>query len=211
MWGVLSDEWTGLSFTIASGARHRSHFRFRAPWDSWPYFAVSDLRLPFSSPPTTRRLTVEVFDPASSREISAVTLSLSLIFNTALPPTASQPVSLGIKCPCWGLRPDIYDCKTVASLLMWALCLTRGRVCRLKLLLALTSAVVFGSESSDTPVHILLSQIRHFPFRRRVTVEVFDVTVPSFYRTPLYNCFPFTLPAASHKVNSRSNICRYMR
>jgi hypothetical protein len=27
--------------------------------------AVSDLRLPFSSPPTTRRVTVEVFDPAS--------------------------------------------------------------------------------------------------------------------------------------------------
>jgi hypothetical protein len=32
-----------------------------------PYFTVSDLRLPFSSPPTTRRVTVEVFDPASTR------------------------------------------------------------------------------------------------------------------------------------------------
>jgi hypothetical protein len=28
---------------------------------------VSDLRLPFSSPPTTRRVTVEVFDPAATR------------------------------------------------------------------------------------------------------------------------------------------------
>jgi hypothetical protein len=34
---------------------------------SRPYFTVSDLRLPFSSPPTTRRVTVEVFDPASTR------------------------------------------------------------------------------------------------------------------------------------------------
>jgi hypothetical protein len=31
------------------------------------YFTVSDLRLPFSSPPTIRRVTVEVFDPASTR------------------------------------------------------------------------------------------------------------------------------------------------
>jgi hypothetical protein len=35
----------------------------RVSWDSWPYFTVSDLRLPFSSPPTTRRVTVEVSDP----------------------------------------------------------------------------------------------------------------------------------------------------
>jgi hypothetical protein len=31
-------------------------------------FTVSDLRLPFSSPPMTRRVTVEVFDPASTRD-----------------------------------------------------------------------------------------------------------------------------------------------
>jgi hypothetical protein len=36
-------------------------------WDLRPYFTVSDLRLPFSSPPATRRVTVEVFDPASTR------------------------------------------------------------------------------------------------------------------------------------------------
>jgi hypothetical protein len=35
--------------------------------DSWPYFSVSVLRLPFSSPPTTRRVTVEVFEPSSTR------------------------------------------------------------------------------------------------------------------------------------------------
>jgi hypothetical protein len=45
----LSDERTGLSFKIAPGPRQRSHFRVRVPWDSWPYFTVSDSRLPFSS------------------------------------------------------------------------------------------------------------------------------------------------------------------
>jgi hypothetical protein len=67
MWGALSDERTGLSFTTAAGPSQPSHSRVRAPWDSRSYFIVPDLRLPFSSPPTTRRVTVEVFDPASTR------------------------------------------------------------------------------------------------------------------------------------------------
>jgi hypothetical protein len=46
MWGALSDERTGLPFTIAAGARHRSHSQIRFPRDSLPYFTVSDLRLP---------------------------------------------------------------------------------------------------------------------------------------------------------------------
>jgi hypothetical protein len=58
---VLSDEWTGLTFIIAAGPSQRSHSRVRFPWDSWPYFTVSDSRLPFSSPPTTRGATVKVF------------------------------------------------------------------------------------------------------------------------------------------------------
>jgi hypothetical protein len=68
MWGTLSDDRTGLSFTIAAGPRQRSHSRVRVPWDSRPYFIVSDSRLPFLSPPTTRRATVEVFDPVSTRD-----------------------------------------------------------------------------------------------------------------------------------------------
>jgi hypothetical protein len=55
LWGALSDERTGLSFIHAAGPCQRK------------LFTVSDLRLPFSSPPTTRRVTVEVFDPASTR------------------------------------------------------------------------------------------------------------------------------------------------
>jgi hypothetical protein len=61
IWGALSDERTDLSFKIAAGPCQQ------VPWDSRPYFTVSDSRLPFLLPPTTRRVTVEVFDPASTR------------------------------------------------------------------------------------------------------------------------------------------------
>jgi hypothetical protein len=69
MWGALSDERTGLSFTIAAGPSQRSHSLVLAPLDSRPYFTGSDLRLPILSPPKTRRVTVEVFDPASTRVV----------------------------------------------------------------------------------------------------------------------------------------------
>jgi hypothetical protein len=65
-WDALSDERTVLSFVYAGGTRQRSHSCVRVPWDSWPYFTVSDLRFSFSSPPTTRRVTVEIFEPSST-------------------------------------------------------------------------------------------------------------------------------------------------
>jgi hypothetical protein len=55
------------SFVYAAGPRQRSLSRVRVPWDLWPDFTASDLRLPFSLSPTTRRVTVEVFIPASTR------------------------------------------------------------------------------------------------------------------------------------------------
>jgi hypothetical protein len=87
MWGALSDERTGLSFAVTAGPRQRNHSRVRVPRDSWPYFTVSDSRLPpslyppgtgwpsytprhwvpFSSPRSTRRDTEELFEPASTR------------------------------------------------------------------------------------------------------------------------------------------------
>jgi hypothetical protein len=70
MWIAFSDETTGLSFAVAAGTRQPSHFRVRLLWDSRSYFNVSDTRLPFSSPPTTRRDTVEVFEPTSTRDTS---------------------------------------------------------------------------------------------------------------------------------------------
>jgi hypothetical protein len=59
MWGALSDEGTGLSFTIATGSRQRCHSRARVSWYSRTYFTLSDSRLLFMSSPTTRRPTVE--------------------------------------------------------------------------------------------------------------------------------------------------------
>jgi hypothetical protein len=68
MWSAPSDERTPLSFTIAVGPRQPSHSRVRFPWDLRPYFTVLGSRLLFSSSPTTRTATVEVFDSASTRE-----------------------------------------------------------------------------------------------------------------------------------------------
>jgi hypothetical protein len=39
MWGALSDERAGLSFTIAADPRQRSHSRVRVPWGSRQYFS----------------------------------------------------------------------------------------------------------------------------------------------------------------------------
>jgi hypothetical protein len=53
-WGALSDERTGLSFTIAAGPRQRSHSRVWVLLDSWPHFIVSDSRLPQPGGPGPR-------------------------------------------------------------------------------------------------------------------------------------------------------------
>jgi hypothetical protein len=52
MWGPLSDERTGLSFT--AGPRQYSYSRVRVPRDSWPYFTISDSRFPQPGGPGPR-------------------------------------------------------------------------------------------------------------------------------------------------------------
>jgi hypothetical protein len=49
---------TDLSFIIAASPRQGSHCRVQVPWDLRLYFTLSDSRLPLSSPPTARRVTV---------------------------------------------------------------------------------------------------------------------------------------------------------
>jgi hypothetical protein len=78
-------------FTIAAGARQRSHSRVLVPWDSRPYFTVSDSRLPFSSPLTTRRARWKYSTPPSHgrthslnfRLVRLITLCADRIENTA--------------------------------------------------------------------------------------------------------------------------------
>jgi hypothetical protein len=77
-------------FTIAAGLCQRSHSRVRIPRDSWPYFTVSDSRLPqhggpgpriyisysprhwvpFPSAFTTPTATADVAEPSSQRAMS---------------------------------------------------------------------------------------------------------------------------------------------
>jgi hypothetical protein len=88
--------------------------------------------------------------------------SLSLM----LQPTVSRPVCLGIKHPSGAYDQIFVNVRQLRVCSCGALSLTRGRVFRLQLLLDLASAVILGSESRGTRNHILLSQIRDFPFRR---------------------------------------------
>jgi hypothetical protein len=68
------------------------------------------------------------------------------------------------KAPIWGLRPHFITVRQWRVCWCGALILTRGRICRLQLLLVLASKVIFGSESRWTLDLRLLPQIRDFLF-----------------------------------------------
>jgi hypothetical protein len=89
-------------------------------------FNVSDLRLPFSSPPTTRRVTVEEFDPAPTRVLKLLSLGVEphlglmirylLLFDSFLCGRREgyiRPVTnitISVRYPCGGgsIRPRLH-------------------------------------------------------------------------------------------------------
>jgi hypothetical protein len=74
------------------------------------------------------------------------------------------------KAPLWDYDQIFITVRQLRVCWCGALFLTRGQVCRLRLLLVLDSAVLFGSDSCGTRDHNLLSQIRDFPFHRLLRV-----------------------------------------
>jgi hypothetical protein len=96
---------------------------------------------------------------------------------------------------------------TVRQLLIcWCgtFCLTRGPVCRLQLLLVRASTVIHGSESRGTRDHILLSEIRDFPYRRLIRLAVIGWR----YSTPPPHRISWIVQSQSHIATDGQSISK---
>jgi hypothetical protein len=99
-----------LRFETPQNWRVRSPYSY-PPGTEWRVYTLRHW-VPLSSPPTTRRATVEVCESASTPMSSQVSQSRVT--------TDGQSASLSWnKAPIWDLRPDFYYCQTVAGLLVW--------------------------------------------------------------------------------------------
>jgi hypothetical protein len=152
------------SFTIAAGPRQRNRSRIRFPWDSRQYFTASDSGLPFSSPPTTRRSTVEVFDPDSTRDEWIRSESGS---------ESKSKSGLGSESEL------LYDCRFTANPFVFTCEPLETHGQNFFLIEHLRSYPYITSYLTRGWVIFLLSQIPDFiflspPTTRRSTVEVFD-------------------------------------
>jgi hypothetical protein len=147
-----------LRFETSPTWKARSPY-FYTPGTGWPGYTPRHW-VPFSSPPTTRRATVEVFDPASTRDLTESQSESKLLYDWRF--TANQfvlmtsPLRLKASNFIVQLNTCGYSPYVTSSL-------TRGLACPLQLLLGLASAVTLRSESGRTHDHSLLSRIQEFP------------------------------------------------
>jgi hypothetical protein len=109
------------------------------------YFTVSDLRLPFSSPPTTRRITVKKFDPTSTRVyyFSRAEQSSSLL------PATSQHGHSWHRAPLGPLAIYLFNVKTFVFSSFFRFIISAG----LRSLL-----YIFGAAPTENTVFIVIAQ-----------------------------------------------------
>jgi hypothetical protein len=80
--------------------------------------------------------------------------------------TKGQSASLSWnKAPILGLRPDFYYCQTAAGLLMLVAVSDERTGLSFTIAAGLASAAILGPDPRGTRDHILLPEIRDFPFR----------------------------------------------
>jgi hypothetical protein len=171
----------GLSFVCAAGSCQRSLSRFLVPWDWRPYFTLSDLRLSFSSPPTTRRVTVDVFDPATTRVfrlLSSLTLT-HFCRNSYLKTYLVGPDTEHLASPFFSHRNDIVASETSVLL---AHC-TAVDLFSVQLTVAWVQQWdVFVTPDISVPLRHCVVMVQYFRFRIAVTIRVRElVTMYTIY------------------------------
>jgi hypothetical protein len=144
-------------------------WRARSPYlyplgTEWPRYTPGHW-IPFPSPLTTHKATVEVFHPASTRDDH-------YFVSVILWPTVSRSVHLGVRHPS-GTHDQFFPLSLLLFLFRVCWCgeasLTRSRVCTFQFQPGITSTAFLRPESHGTHKHILLSIFlglpQHFFFR----------------------------------------------